>query len=383
LAVSSYLKGSLQRSQRWLWLSVVLYYFSAFSKEHAIMLVLVFPLITVVLFKDWPQRLKQGIWVQISLFLVAFTVLLMRTSYVGVVYELGASKILALAPLAHPWVSSVLTQCWLFFKYLGLWLLPNPAWMSIDMREPLAQSWQSVYLLAPLAYLVWGATGLWLVLRRGRLALAGLAMLYPWLLFGTELAAVRIQEPFVLYRSYLWLAGGIALAFSALPPVMVKGAKPWALVAVFGLFLFGLSMDRLLSFSHPLLLWDDAEKLVHQRQELPGAARIYYNRGTEYLKWGELARAQDDLKTAVRLQPAYHEAYGNLGVVYLKKQQWQDAADAFDNALAHSTVAESDPQGRYYSGRAQAREQLQDTAQARLDYEKACRIAGRNCDKVH
>lgn len=30
---------------------------------------------------------------------------------------------------------SVLNQLGLFFKYLGLWLLPNPAWLSVDMRE--------------------------------------------------------------------------------------------------------------------------------------------------------------------------------------------------------------------------------------------------------
>ena len=49
-----------------------------------------------------------------------------------------------------------------------------------------------------------------LIWRGGRLGLLGFALLAPWLLFATELSAVRIQEQFVLYRSYLWMAPAFA-----------------------------------------------------------------------------------------------------------------------------------------------------------------------------
>jgi hypothetical protein len=94
----------------------------------------------------------------------------------------------------------------LFFRYGLLWLIPNVGWMSIDLRPAFPLSLASAQAIASvLAYLGLLAASAWLVLRRSDvLGLIGLCLLFPLLMFGTEFGTVWIQDPFVLYRSYLW-----------------------------------------------------------------------------------------------------------------------------------------------------------------------------------
>lgn len=102
------------------------------------------------------------------------------------------------------WLSLV-NQAWLFFRYGLLWVLPWVGWMSVDIRPPFPLVWYALpQFLGVLAFLAFFGFGVWALLRRqGRLALLGIVVVFPVLLFSTELAYVRLQEPFVLYRSYL------------------------------------------------------------------------------------------------------------------------------------------------------------------------------------
>ena len=390
LALWSYARGCTPWQARWhwlwLWLSVPLYYLSAFSKEHAVTLVLLFPLLTVLLCPDWRAGLRRARWVLLALALLALAVVLLHARatkgpmFAGV-YEIDAATLLSQTPLDHPYLSSVLTQCALFFKYAGLWLLPNPAWMSVDMREPLAAGWDMTYAGAVALYLLWGAVGLLLVARRGRAGFVGLALLFPWLMGWTEFSTVRVQEPFVLYRSYLWAAGAVCAA--AVLPAPLRGPRGLALLVLMVAILFGLSMERLHTFSHPLLLWDDAEKLVHGRADRPGAARIYYNRGTILLKAKQLPLAVEDLQQALQLQPHFPQAAGNLGACYVEAAQWELAAASFSRAIEINGNTGEASEGIYYQGRARAEEHQNLPQQARLDYATACRIAGIGCDQEH
>jgi len=382
LALWSFARGSTTGQVRWYWLCLPLYYLAVLSKEHAVALVLVLALLGMVLSPNWRASLRAARWpdwaLVLALALVTLLVVLCKYGVLGSVYEVNADTLLEQNPLDHPYVSSVITQCWLFFKYLGLWLWPNPAWMSVDMREPLAADWSSYYGAGVAAYVVWGMLGLGLVLRRGRLGFVGLAMLFPWLLGWTELSTVRIQEPFVLYRSYLWMAGCVCMV--AVLPTQTLGRKSLALLAVVAVVLFGLSMNRLQTFSHPVLLWDDAEKLVHGRTDRPGAARIYYNRGTELLKANQLTLAVDDLQQALLLQPRFPQAAANLGACYVAAEQWELAAASFSRAIELNGATGDASEGRYYLGRARAAEHLGEPEQVRADYQVACRIAGLGCN---
>lgn len=379
LAMLAYLHGSVRQKPLWLWACVPLYYLAVFAKEHVIMLPAVLLALTILLHQDWRAKLRERWRVFAALAAIALFVVAIRKGVIGSAYEIYAMEMLEVDnELNYP--MSVLTQSWLFFKYAGLWLFPNPDWMSADMREPFATSFASPYLAAFAAFLMWGAGAFWLLLRRGRTGLLGFALLFPWLMFMTEFSTIRVQESFVLYRSYLWAVGACAvipLLLDALDKQMGR-----VVVAAVCLALFPISMDRLATFSHPLMLWDDAEKLVHGRDDLHGAYRIYYNRGTELVKADEYDYAIRDLKRAVFLKPDWPYPYNNLGAAYMKKEQWREAADAFTMAIETASAKGMGTNAKTHYGRAMAYGFMGETEKAKQDYQISCRRLGKGCEKL-
>lgn len=336
--------------------------------------------LTVLLYDDWRIKLKQRWGMFAAHLAIAVFVLLATRNLLGSVYEANAPEMLLQneSELAYP--LSVITQSWLFFKYVLLWLFPNPAWISIDMREPFARSMLSPYLAAAGCFVAWGAGAFWLLLKRRRMGMTGFALLFPWLMFCTEFSSVRIQEPFVLYRSYLWAAG----AFCLLPVVFDRTSVHIASIVLtaIALAMLPISMERLTTFSNPILLWDDAEKLVKGREDLPGVSRIYYNRGTEFLKIDLVDQALPDLKQAVALRGNFGEAYANLGHAYFKKGEWQDSASAYSKAIEIFLKKGLPPQWKYFYGRAMAFENMGDRQKAQADYRVTCMLANKGCEKL-
>lgn len=363
----------------WLWAAVVCYALAVNSKEHAVMLPAVLVVLEVLLHPDWWQRMRRNWPVYAALALVALVVVLQRKALIGAVVELEAGVMLQGLGVAQPYPMSVLTQCWLFFKYMWLWLLPNPEWMSVDMREPFATSLASPYLIAPLLFLAWGGFGLRLLLKRGEAGVIGFAMLFPWLMFMTELSSVRIQEPFVLYRSYLWAAGALVVV----PLLLSRMRRPMALtiLSLLALACIPITIERLGTFAHPFQLWDDAEKLVHGRDDRVGAYRIYYNRGSECIKFLDFRCAESDLKRSIELYPGLPEAHGNLGSTYLQTGRPALAKAPLDQAIRLDN-ARKQPNWRHYWWRAQANESLGLRREAVMDYAATCLLKRQGCDKA-
>ncbi len=380
LTLLAYVHGSQRQSRFWLWACVPLYYLSVFSKEHVIMLPFLLLALTVLLHEDWFVKLRQRWAIYVALAAVMGMVLLAKVNLLGSVYEYSAPEMLQQIDVENAYPLSVLTQSWLFFKYALLWVFPNPAWMSVDMREPFASSFLSLYLAAAAAYLAWGAVALWLLLKRGRMGLLGYALLFPWAMFWTEFSVVRIQESFVLYRSYLWAVG----AFCLLPLLFERcnGRMASFILAVVALAMMPISMDRLMAFSNPILLWDDAEKLVRDRSELPGVWRIYYNRGTEYLKIDFVNQALPDLEKAISLRSDFGEAHANYAHALSKVGRWQESSESYSQAINLFLKKGLPPQWKYFYGRAMAYEKLGDVQKAELDYRVSCLLANKGCEKL-
>jgi tetratricopeptide (TPR) repeat protein len=208
----------------------------------------------------------------------------------------------------------------------------------------------------------------------------GFAMLFPWLMFMTELSTVRIQESFVLYRSYLWAVGALCVLPLVLNRLPVRAVVGVTLLSM--LVLFPISMERLATMSHPVLLWEDAKQVLAGRNELPGASRIYYNLGTEYTKMDRPDKAIPELKLAAQLLPNFAEAYGNLGAAYFKLGKWEDAAAYFSQAIAVDVQKGKQAGVRNLLGRAQAYENAGNIQKSQADYQESCRLAQRGCDKI-
>ncbi len=380
LAMSAYVRGCMQQKQAWLWASALFYYLAVYSKEHAIMLPAVMLALTVLARQDWAVRLKQTWLIFVAYAVIALLVVLAKKGVLGGVYEINAPEMLQDINPENAYFFSILTQSWLFFKYWALWIFPNPEWMSVDMREPFAKSYFSFYSLAFAAFISYGIVAVRLLLKRGMIGMFGFALLFPWLMFMTELSTVRIQESFVLYRSYLWAVGAFALLPLIFWKITARGAM--LMLTIIAAFLFPISMERLSTFSHPVLLWDDAEKLVRDRADLPGVFRIYYNRGTYYVRIKQYDNAISDLKRSIELYPKQPYAYHNLGAAYREKGALEEALRCFGKAIQLNKDAKEPLNPMHYLGRASVYEAQSNWIAASNDYKVSCMLAGKGCEKT-
>ena len=368
----AYLRGLLTGQKRWLVLAALAYFLACFSKEHSVLMPAVLAALTILL-HDKNQVSRTVLWATWSTFAaIGIFVVLRAKGVFGSPYEVGAMAlfeqqgIVESTPMLH--LLSVLTQAGLFFKYLGLWLLPNPAWMSVDMRESIVASigeWRG--WLGATAFLAYGLVAFRLLLRRGATGLVGFALLYPWLQFWLEFSSIRIQEIFVLYRSYLWLPG-MALLVSLLL-VKYPGKKTLLALGLAILLLVPLSLNRLWIFADDYRLWDDAAKLLHSGEE-PLASRIFYNRARAAAHSGKWKAAVIDYEKAIarnmKVEPIMLH---DLGIAYFNTGRYEDALVQFDKTIT------LDPEyAKAYFDKGMTLKKLHQDALAMRQMEKSCEL---------
>lgn len=372
----AYLRALLTGQKRWLFLSVLAYFLAGFSKEHSVLMqavLLAQHLLLRASSLSLAKRLSsRALWLCWSAFVAIGVMLVLRAKGVlGAPYEPMAAFLfeqqgqLASTPMLH--LLSALTQAGLFFKYLVLWLLPNPAWMSIDMREHFItglSEWQG--WAGGLAFIAYGLMAFRLLLRGGFRGLFGFALLYPWLQFMVELTAIRVQEPFVLYRSYLWMPGVMLL----LPLLLLKfpDRRTMLLLGMIALLLLPISWNRLLTFSDNYRLWNDAAVLL-SGENLSGVERIYFNRGQAQVdshNWGE---AVADFKRVLALSPQLAPVHYQLGMAYINLGDGQEALAQFD-----ASIAINPHDARCYFGKGLALMKLHKSVLARPQLKKGCEL---------
>lgn len=337
-----FLEGILRKNSLLLFTSALTFLLAVFSKEHAIMAPAVAIFILPLLQKKTALEWLKLLWPTFILYVLVALFIAMQSQsnqVIGQLYEPKAANLIAstkgLSTLAYP--LSVLTQSFLFFKYWLLWIVPSPTAMSIDMRQPFAEQLFSFpYLLGLIGFVLYPIVAVKLLFKQGIRGLLGFAMLCPWLMFATELSTTRIQETFVLYRSYLWMPG----AFAAIPFACQKlNPKQAALALIIVCFLITpVSILKLKTFSHPLLLWDDAARLVeHNQQNHLGTARIFYNRGNQYKLLKLFPEAIGDYNKVLQIadDSSYiiEPTYVNRGASFLESQQFEKALSDFNLAL--------------------------------------------------
>jgi len=361
-------------NNKYLWISVGLYYFALLSKEHAIMLPAFIACMIYAYEGSIRNSLKNRRAPAIGFLVLFVYVLLARRGLIGQVYEPNTAELLGATDGLYPW--SALTQSSLFFKYIATWLLPIDAWMSIDAKDKIVTNILSVTSLWPLLFI---AIGLYALknLKTGRNKLLGLGILYPMIMFATEFSTIRMVDIFVIYRSYLWMPL-FGLLFIA--PLQKLTAKQISCIILLPLLYIPVSLERLTTMSHPILLWEDAMKKSIDKTDAPGVYRIYYNLGTEYYKVDRYDDAIVALEKSISLTPGFSEGYGNLGAAYLKRGDFLAAKEKFEAAIyIDNTRAKPDSQ-KYHLGLARALMALKEDEAARPHYQISCRLAGVGCN---
>ncbi len=365
----------LQGSRRWLWFSAFCYFLAVYSKEHAVMA----PAVCLALWVlHRRSRFVESIGrIELAVLFgvfgaTALLVILQAKGIIGTTYEMFAQEMLegqvgGVAPeLAYP--LSVLTQAGLFFKYLLLWVVPNPVWMSVDMREPfaLALTWTSG--LGLLVFCLYPVLASWLLWKGGQRGLAGLALLATWLMFATEISTVRLQEIFVLYRSYLWAPLLFLLVAIGLGRISKRLALWLSVILCVALFAF--SIDRLTSFSHRFLLWNEAAQLAEKnagKQGVTGLERIYYNRGQALQREGYYSDALKDYDRTLSIKPDDPHAHNARGVAKLFSGDTRGGLADFEEAIRLNPT-----HVRPYVGRAMALNRLGRYEESLQAHRKAC-----------
>lgn len=366
-ALGCFLEARRQSSLRWYVASIVAYFLAVSSKEHAVML----PAVALALAMLVRGSTRELFWCLGAFAIVGAAVLAQRPAVIGTAYEPFAADYLAgpASPAAVEglYALSIENQATLFFRYLGTWLVPWPGWMSIDLRVTFPSSllaWPET--LGFFAWLGYAAGALWLLTRRGRIGLAGFGLLYPWLFALTEMSTVRLQEPFVLYRSYLWMSGLPAI----LPALVARPLPRWShglLGALLVAFAAG-AYDRIGSMASAYGLWNDAVR-KNTDPRAPGVERAYVNRGIAELDARRYEPAHADFERALELNPRWPDAHLARGTYLLRTGRLPEALAAFERAMA------LDPgYAAAYNKRCVARASLERMAEALADCDRAVEL---------
>ncbi len=350
LACWAFVRGL--RTRRWPWFAGALlaYALAVLAKEYAVMTAaLSVPLYLYVRRPTWQQA---ALIVAGALVLVGAAIAVLLGLYGNLIGNLiddqsvdFVRQLEAVQPGvgARMYALSILNEAALFFRYGLLWALPNVQWMSIDLRPAFPLSFASPWHLAgALAYVALLLAALWLVVRRSDLwGLAALLLLMPLLLYATEFAVVWVQDPFVLYRSYLW-----AVALPGLLAIVLTGFRPRSIYIagiVVGIAFAALATERVLSLRDAGSAWADAtEKIDTQAPaNAVGRSRAFLNLGSYRLEKGLYAQAERDFATADALGDPRGNARFSIGMALQQQKRHAEALKAFDAAQARGYSGQS------------------------------------------
>jgi tetratricopeptide (TPR) repeat protein len=317
--------------------AAVFYTMAVFSKEHAIML----PFAAVALTVLYDGKLityarRIGLYLALCL-PAASAVLLMQKNVIANTYEpdVGAmmSHMQGIPILDKPWgqwLVSIVLQMGLFFHYIAFWMVPDVRALSVDMRIDFVGLWFSATtFLKAFLFLLSPILALYFSRRKGIIRLFCCGFLYCWLVFLTELATVRFQEPFVLYRSYIW-APGYAMMAAAVGAGL---SRRWLLMLLIPILFvcFLLARERLFTLQSEAAVWKDAASKLASTS-LPGGDRILFNRGRTYLLGKKYQEAIGDFSVTIQQSPGIFQAYYNRAIAYYSVEEYGKAMDDLNRA---------------------------------------------------
>jgi tetratricopeptide (TPR) repeat protein len=314
------------------------YVLAVMSKEHAIMAPLAALPVYILVARPSLKKLALIGGAGAVLVGVAAAVLALRYGeIIGKPFDefskIYLAQLSALGPdverYAYP--LSILNQTWFFFKYGLYWLVPYAGWMSIDMRPPFPVSLTMFpQVLGVLGYLAVLAGGFFLVIRyRDWRALLGLSVLLPALLFVTEFATVWVQDPFVLYRGYLWAIGVPGLVFFLFHGV--SGRLLWPIGMVLAALFVLQALDRVHSLSSPERVWNDAITKLPDDPRAVGRWFPYLNRGDIYLDQRRIKEAFEDFRISSTLGDKGMGMF-NMGSLLFAAGRYPESLEAYEKA---------------------------------------------------
>lgn len=337
MACWSYLRALSGGQLRWYLAALACYVLSVAAKEHAVTAILLTVPLFVFIQRPGRQQVVRVAMAAALVLLAMAAVLFSRYgSIVGTVFDETSRAFAAQLEQQQAGIGrqlyplSIINQASLFFHYGLLWFLPHVGWMSIDIRPTFPLTLWSWHLLGALAWVGTLVLGAWLVIRRkDALGLAGLCLVMPCLLFITEFTTVWLQDPFVLYRSYLWSIPIPALI--ALPLAGSRSKRVYAIGLIVAALFAALSLERINSLQSPATAWDDASAKIDRQApaNAVGRWRPLLNLAAESQEKGAYEDALRLFSQAEALGEPLGAARFNMGVSLQQLKQHLKALDNF------------------------------------------------------
>ena len=319
-------------------LALACYVLAVMSKEHALLAPLAAAPIYILVAR--PSMLRLGLVALVGAVMVAAAGAVLSLRYGDIlgkafdeyshVYLAQLSRLDANAE-RNAFALSILNQAYLFFHYGLRWFLPAAEWMSINLRPPFPVTLGTFpHVLGIFAYAGVLLGGFFLLLRyRDWRALVGVSLLMPALLFATEFATVWVQDPFVLYRSYLWAIGVPGLLFVALHGPSARALAVVGLVLAAGLT--WQALDRVWSLSTVETAWSDAIRKLPDDPRSVGRWFPYLNRGSFYAEHNQFQLALRDFEASAALGDLGMGSF-NKGSILAAEGRHAQALEALEQA---------------------------------------------------
>jgi protein O-mannosyl-transferase len=342
LSLWLFVEGLARRqSPAWFYGAAAAYFVAVFSKEHSVMIPAAALALTVLVRGPSLRSHARDLLLPFALMgVIAVFVTLRIKGVLFAAYEPFAQE--TLARMAEPvdvavnatLGLSIVNQGYQFFHYLLVWLLPNPHWMTIDARPVFPAAWLTwPHTAGFAAWIAWGIFALTQLYQGGLRGVFGFMLLFPWLMALTEVSTLRVQEPLVLYRSYLWMC-----VLPALLPLVLRTVfnlpLRWTITAaaMLSVILVAPMQNRLSTFAGALSLWDDAVR-YNEKSTAPLTERSYHNRGFAHLQARQYTQALADFSQAVQINPRDASAYLGRGVLYARTGSHELAVQELNRAI--------------------------------------------------
>lgn len=330
LALWSYSKGLIADNWHPIIYSSLLCSMAIMSKEHAILL----PIAIVICTFFLQQKSNKINYIKPSIFILATLpavglAIYSKVVLVGSIYEPQVQLYESNQQLPEfPWLSSITLQCKLFLNYLRLWLVPDVNFMSIDMRFNHPDTTSGI--LGAVGYICYIITGALLLSRTNKFRLAGTGLIYIFILHIVELSTVKFQEPFVIYRSYLWTPGFLLILLNIY--LFIPRHIALASSAIIIPFLTIQSIDRLTSFQNSKTVWEDAARKLPS-EETPGSFRIFYNLSVSEFRSRNYEKAISNADKAIKSNPYFPGGYHVRSLANLRSYRYENALSDIEQAL--------------------------------------------------
>jgi protein O-mannosyl-transferase len=203
----------------------------------------------------------------------------------------------------------LLTQPRVFITYLRLLILP--------INQQVDYDYQKIFSLFDGGVIVCLAAIISLIIialycgKRKNLSILGFGIFWFVIILLPESSIIPIIDVIVEHRLYLPLFGAVVV-FTYFYGSLSRFRRTRIFLAVAVISLLGwLTYQRNLVWQNPVSLWED------NVAKAPGRARIHGNLGKAYLDKGRYAKAAEEFKKLIELDPTFAGAYNNLAVIYI------------------------------------------------------------------